>query len=89
MSCPAGATTCTGKITLQTLSAARSASGKHTAKRTVLLAGGPFAVTGGRVATLRLRLSSRAKALLKRSHLLHARATITPSSGSGQSHGWP
>jgi hypothetical protein len=84
VSCPVGASTCTGNITLHALTAARSASrNRHTVKHTVLLATGPFTVAGGRVATLRLKLSSRAKALLKRARVLHARATLTPSSGGG------
>ena len=84
VSCAAGASSCTGKITLQAV-AAHSASGKgHAVKHTVLLAAGSIALAGGRVATLRLKLSSSAKALLKRSHVLHARATITSGAGGGE-----
>jgi hypothetical protein len=84
VSCPTGASSCTGKITLQTLSAYSASGKRHAVKRTVLLAAGPIALAGGRVATLKLKLSSSARTLLKRSHVLHARATITPGAGGGE-----
>ena len=47
----------------------------------MLLASGSFKVRGGRVSTIRLRLSHTARTLLRRAHVLHASATITPAAG--------
>jgi len=80
--CSAGASTCAGTISLRAVTAGVSSHRRHhAAKRVVLLAAGPFKVGGGRVSTIRLRLSHTARALLRRSHLLHASATITPAAG--------
>jgi hypothetical protein len=85
VSCPADASTCPGKLTFQTLTAVGSSSSKrHASKRVLVLAAGSFSVSGGRVAMVALRLSSAAKALLKRSHVLHARVTLIPGAAAGQ-----
>ncbi len=81
--CPAGSSTCSGTITLQVvLAAGASSHQRHGTKHHVLLASGVFKVAGGRVSTVRLRLSHTARKLLRRSHVLHASATITPADGS-------
>ena len=80
--CPAGSSTCAGTISLQVVKAAGASSHRrHGTKHHVLVAVGTFKVFGGRVTTVRLRLSHTAKKLLRRSHVLHASATITPAAG--------
>jgi hypothetical protein len=69
-------------VTLRTLAAS---AGK--AKATIMtLATGSFPVAGGRVATIVLHLSTKARTLLARSHLLHARATIAARDLNGAEH---
>jgi len=86
VSCPVGESTCIGSITLKTIGAV-SASAAHEAKKAVLtLATGSFKVPGGETASVRLHLSAKARALLKRSHTLHARATIVAHDSSGATH---
>ncbi len=81
--CPTGSSTCSGTISLQVLKAAGASSHqRHGTKHHVLLASGAFKVVGGRVSTVRLRLSRAARSLLRRSHVLHASATITPAAGT-------
>jgi hypothetical protein len=85
VSCPAGATTCIGSVTLRTLTAV--SAGAHAAKKSVLtLASGTFALAGGQSKTITLHLSSKARALLKRSHTLRARALIVAHDPAGEQH---
>jgi phosphodiesterase/alkaline phosphatase D-like protein len=85
VACPAGASACSGRLTFKTLTAVGSSSGKRqTSKRVLVLAAGSFTVSGGSVATVALRLSSAARALLKRSHVLHARGTLSSGAGGAQ-----
>ncbi len=85
--CPGTASTCAGSITLRTLSAVSLASGGHQAsKRVLTLASGSFTVAGGRVVTVKLRLSSSARSLLARARLLHVRATILAHGSGGVVH---
>ncbi len=82
LKCPAGSKTCAGSITVQVVMAAGASSHqRHGIKHHVLLASGTFKVVGGRVSTVHLRLSHTARTLLRRSHILHASATITPAAG--------
>jgi hypothetical protein len=75
--CPAGESSCIGTITLRTLSAVSAGAGGHQASKHILtLATGPFRIIGGRVATVKLRLSAGARSLLARSRVLRARAII-------------
>jgi hypothetical protein len=89
VSCPAGATTCSGTVTLRTLTAvaARSAAA-HAAKKAILtLSVGSFSVVGGQTKTITLRLSAKAKTLLKHSHgKLRARASIVAHDPAGEQH---
>jgi hypothetical protein len=89
VSCPAG-TTCTGTVTLKTLTAvsARLASeAKKKKKKSILtLATGSFSITGGQSKSITLHLSSAARALLSRSHVLQARATVVAHDPSGGSN---
>lgn len=81
VTCPRGETSCTGTVTLRTLNAV-SARKK---KAILTLASGAFTVAGGRTETITLHLSSQARALLARSHTLHALATILAHDPTGAS----
>ncbi len=87
--CPAGDSSCSGTVTLRTLGAvaaraAKHGKGKH--KVVLTLASGSFTVAGGKVQTVTLRLSSKARALLAHSHSLRAQLTIVAHNASGASH---
>jgi hypothetical protein len=82
--CPGVEQRCTGTITLRTLGAVTVGIAGHQATRRVLtLASSSFAIGGGRVLAVKLRLTSRARALLARLRVLHARATIVARNGIG------
>jgi hypothetical protein len=85
--CPAGDTGCRGTITLQTLVAV-SAGGHPSRKRILTLAAGPFTVGHAGVATVKLRLSGRARNLLTHSRVLRVRATVFTGAPSGPPHAW-
>jgi hypothetical protein len=88
ISCPAGETSCSGTITLRTLSAVIAGDG-HTARQkpsVLTLATGSFTVAGGKVQTVTLHLSVKARALLARTHTLRARATLLAHDLQGASH---
>ena len=72
--CATGATSCTGTITLKTSKAIAAAKKK---KPTILtLAIGSFSLSGGQLESLTLHLSSTARAVLARTHVLSTLATI-------------
>jgi PKD repeat protein len=79
----AGSSACGGTVTLRTLTAVNT-GGKH--KAILTLASGSFTLAGGQVKVLRLHLSTKARQLLKRSHVLRARATIVAHDSMGVSH---
>jgi hypothetical protein len=88
ISCPAGESSCTGTITLRTLSAVIAANG-HAAKHkpTVLtLATASFSVAGGAARAVTLHLSEKARVLLARVHTLRARATLLAHDPQDASH---
>jgi hypothetical protein len=88
VSCPAGETSCSGTVTLHTLNAvSASFAGTAKSKGSILtLATGSFTVAGGKVTTVELHLSARARALLARAHALRARATVVAHDPAGVSH---
>jgi hypothetical protein len=89
MSCPAETISCTGTITLKTLTAVSTAIAHHFKKRrpVILTLGvGSFKVPGGHLATIKLHLSPEARALLSRTHVLRARATIVAHDPTGATH---
>jgi hypothetical protein len=88
VSCPVTEIRCEGTVTLRTLTAVRAATGHRRNLRAAFLtlATGAFTVVGGRVATVRLHLSARARALLARNHVLRARATIVAHDPAGVRH---
>jgi hypothetical protein len=89
VSCPAGESSCAGTIILRTFTAVRAATGvrSEASKLTILtLAESTFTVAGGRVGTVKLHLSTKARALLARTHVLRARATIVAHDPTGATH---
>jgi hypothetical protein len=88
VSCPAGETTCAGTVTLRTLYAVNaSAAGSSKKKPAILtLAAGSFTVPGGKVKTIILHLSGRARALLARLHVLRVRVVILAHDPAGATH---
>ncbi len=90
ISCPADETTCAGAVTLKTLTAVLLSAGAHSTmkpKATVLmLARGTFTIAGGQTAAIGLRLSTAARTLLARAHLLRVRATLAAHDPAGATH---
>jgi hypothetical protein len=84
VSCPAGETSCAGTVTLRTIGAVSATAGKKGAVLT--LATASFKVAGGKVKTVTLHLSSAARKLLGRAHVLHARSTIIAHDPAGATH---
>ena len=87
---PSSVSVCRGTITLRTLRAVLAAgtAGPDThlarARAAILtLATGTFAVPGGRVKTVTLRLRPRARRLLERRRVLRARATLVMRDSAG------
>jgi PKD repeat protein len=88
ISCPVGESSCSGSVTLRTLSAV-IAGARHAARMkpsVLMLAAGSFAVTGGKVRAVTLHLSAKARVLLARSHTLRVRATLLAHDLQGASH---
>jgi hypothetical protein len=88
VSCPIGESSCSGTITLRTLKAvSASVAGAAKKKGSILtLATGSFTVAGGKVTLVKLHLSAKARTLLARLHVLHARATVVAHDPAGASH---
>ena len=80
VTCHAGGSSCTGTVTLRTLTAVSASAARHKSKKPkaaiLTLAVGSFKVTGGHATTIKLHLFAKARTLLARTHVLHARATI-------------
>ena len=81
IACPAGVSSCQGKVTVRTLSAVLAGQGS-----VLTLAGGRFKVAGGHVGTVRLRLTARARSLLASRGSLRVRVTIVAHDPSGAGH---
>jgi hypothetical protein len=88
--CPAADGRCQGTIALRTRSAVRLSGGGagsvHKTPAIVTVAAGSFDLTGGRLATVRLDVSASGLSLLRRTHLLSARATLIAHDRTGTSH---
>src|SRR6202042_3661308 len=80
LTCPAAAVKCVGTITLRVSGAPRSGSGRP---MLITLAAGSFSVAGGRVKTIRVRLSRQARGLLARRHVLRATVGILAKDPAG------
>lgn len=86
LSCPTGVTRCTGTVTIRTLTAIVAPGSKSRKPAILTLAAGSFAIDSGKAATLKLRLTSAARALLARKHLLRERATILARATTASAH---
>jgi hypothetical protein len=90
ISCPVRESSCEGTVTLRTLaavSAGTNAVGAASRGAAILtLAKGTFTLAGGKSKKLTLRLSTKARTLLARSHALRVRATIAAHDPTGASH---
>ncbi len=89
VSCPAAESTCTGTLTLRTLTAVSAgATGHQSSRRKAILAlsSGSFTVAAGHSTTVTLHLSATARKLLARTHMLRARATIVAHDPAGATH---
>jgi hypothetical protein len=86
LSCPTGATRCTGNVTIRTLTAIVAPGSKSHRTVILTLASGAFAIDGGKVATLTLHLTGPARALLARKNVLRERATILAHATSAPTH---
>jgi PKD repeat protein len=82
ISCPAGESSCEGKVTVQTSAALTAA----TRARVLTLASASFKVAGGKFVVVKLHLSARARALLARRRRLRVRVTIAAHDPAGASH---
>jgi hypothetical protein len=88
ISCPLGERSCAGTVTLRTPKAV-IAGGARAAKekaRILTVATGSFTVPGGKTKTITLHLSTKARVLLERIHLLRVRARIVAHDPAGVSH---
>jgi 3'-phosphoadenosine 5'-phosphosulfate sulfotransferase (PAPS reductase)/FAD synthetase len=87
ISCPAAESRCAGTVSLRTLRAVTARTAAANSKRAVLtLASGSFSVAGGKVTTVILHLSAKARSLLARSHSLRVRVTIVAHDPAGAKH---
>ena len=77
-----GQSSCTGSVTLRTLTAV--AAGTH--KAILTLASGSFSAAGGTVKAVTLHLSASARKLLAREHVVKAKATIAGHDAGGVAH---
>jgi hypothetical protein len=85
--CPAINAQCSGTVTLQTLGAVRSV-GQAPVKSTMTIARGSFTAAPKNAVTVRMRLSAKARRLLARSHVMHARATVLTRAAAGPALVW-
>jgi len=92
LSCPEEDASCSGTVTVRTLTAVIASRGheaksKKKSKAAILtLASGSFTLSGGQVEVLTLHLSSKARALLSRSKVLRVQVTIVAHDAAGATH---
>ena len=88
VSCPTGAGTCTGTVTLKTAKAvvASVAHSSKTKAAILTLGSVSFTVSAGQVKTLTLHLSAKGRELLAHAHVISARATILAHGPTNVSH---
>jgi hypothetical protein len=88
--CPAGEASCAGRVTIWRLNTFSVSASPHQPKKretaVLILARGSFTVLGGRVRTVKLRLSAKARSLLAHTNVLHARATLVARDPIGTVH---
>jgi hypothetical protein len=90
VSCPAGESRCAGTIALRMLLSTKAPKGAHSKSPkkpiSLTIAEGSFTVAGGGVSTIRLHLSSRARALLAHAHVLRVQATLASHDPAGATY---
>jgi PKD repeat protein len=86
LSCQAGGSSCKGTVTLTTLTAVSASASSAKRKAILTLASGSFSVAAGKTTTVTLHLSSRARSLLARLHVLRLAATIVARDSAGTTH---
>jgi PKD repeat protein len=79
----AAQSSCTGSVTLRTLTAVSAAKHK---KAILTLASGSFALTGGQTKAITLHLTAKGRALLAKAHTLRVSATIVARDSAGAMH---
>jgi hypothetical protein len=82
LQCAAGASSCSGTITLKTVKAVLAGKGKK--KAILTLATGSFTLGGGQLKSLTLHLSATARSMLARSHVLSALATLVARNATAE-----
>jgi hypothetical protein len=82
VSCPAQDQSCSGSVTLRTAGAV-SAKVKKSKKAILVLARGSFSLSAGQSRKITLHLSAKARKLLKRVHVLKAKATLVSHGPAG------
>jgi len=88
-SCPAGVTTCSGTITVQTVSAVVATAKGAKAKRKaaiLVMASGTFTLSAGQSKLLTLHLTAKGRALLARLHAVRVKVTVVAHDPAGGSH---
>jgi hypothetical protein len=83
--CPAGESSCVGKITLRAAVALARTGAKTHGKKLLTLTHGPFTLAGGQSKVVKLRLTAAARALLGLTRKLRAQATISAHDVAGAS----
>ncbi len=88
LSCPGDETTCSGTVTLKTLTAvaARSAHEAKKKKAILTLAAGSFSIAAGKLKVISLHLTAKAKKLLAKMHTVRARVTVAARDTQGGTH---
>ena len=87
LSCPTEETSCSGTVTLKTLTAVAARRAHVAAKKSILtLARVSFSVAAGKLKVVSLHLSAKAKKLLAKLHTVRARVTIVAHDTQGGAH---
>ncbi len=84
LSCPGNESSCSATITVKTLGAVLASGAKK--KAILTLASGHVTLIGGQPKALTLHLSSKARSLLARMHVLRARVSIVANDPQGAAH---
>ena len=91
LSCPEEDESCSGTVTVHTLTAVLASRGyeaksKKRKAAILTLASGSFTLSGGQVKVLTLHLSSKARSLLSSTKVLRVRVTIVAHDATGATH---
>jgi hypothetical protein len=90
-SCPVGTTSCSGTISVQTVSAVLASVGAESAKAKrkaaiLVLASGTFTLSAGQSKLVGLHLTSKGRALIARLHAVRVRVTVVAHDPAGGTH---